>query len=267
MYKTISIVACALVCLQLHAQQNTFVNSGTKVGIHTLQPIAVLDVSADLTSGKLGTVMGRLPEGNHQNEGTFLGVRGYDTRFSATSGLKSFAIEHSFYGFINSSINFFRGPDTKGGFIAFNTSDNIERMRLDKDGNLLLGTTTSGGEKLAINGNIRAKEIKVETVNWPDYVFKKDYKLPSLAETEKFIESNGHLPDVPKAEEVEADGVSLGEMNKILLKKIEEMTLQLIQLNNEMKKQTEQVNTQSEKIKLLENTRIEKLQKEIPSLK
>ncbi|MNE34203.1 hypothetical protein D3C87_511320 [compost metagenome] len=237
MYKTISLIACTFVSLQLYAQQNTFVNNGVKVGIHTLQPIAVLDVSADLTDGKLGTVMGRLPEGNHQNEGTFLGVRGYDTRFSAVSGLKSFAIEHSFYGFINSSINFFRGPDTKGGFITFNTSDNIERMRLDKDGNLLLGATASGGEKLSINGNIRAKEVKVETVNWPDYVFKSDYKLLSLPETEEFIKQNGHLPEVPKASEVEEMGVSLGEMNKILLKKIEELTLQVIELNKKIDRQ------------------------------
>ncbi|MNK32676.1 hypothetical protein D3C87_511400 [compost metagenome] len=134
-------------------------------------------------------------------------------------------------------------------------------------GKMGIKTTVPGDYDLAVNGKIRGHEVRVETANWPDYVFKKDYKLPSLAETEKFIESNGHLPDVPKAEEIEADGVSLGEMNKILLKKIEEMTLQLIQLNNEMKKQTEQINTQSEKIKLLENTRIEKLQKEIPSLK
>ena len=70
---------------------------------------------------------------------------------------------------------------------------------------------------------------------------------------ELFINEHGHLPDVPKAEEAEDDGVSLGEMNKILLKKIEEMTLQLIQLNNEMKIQTEQVKMQSEKIKLLES--------------
>jgi len=237
----ISIISCGVISSQLYAQQNTFTNNGSKVGIHTLQPIAILDVSADLTNGKLGTVMGRLPEGNHQAEGTFLGVRGYDTYFNAVSGLKSFAIEHSFYGFINSSINFFRGPDTKGGFITFNTSDNIERLRLDKDGNLLLGTTIARGEKLSINGGIRAHEIKVETSNWPDYVFKTDYKLPTLPETEQFIKQHGHLPEVPKASEVEADGVSLGEMNKILLKKIEELTLQVIELNKKVDRQEERI--------------------------
>ncbi|WP_333888899.1 hypothetical protein [Sphingobacterium siyangense] len=238
----ISIVICAVISSQVYAQQNTFSNNGSKVGIHTLQPGAFLDVSADLTNGKLGTVMGRLPEGNSSGEGTFLGVRGYDTRFNSVSGPKSFSIEHSFYGFVNSSINFFRGSDTKGGFMTFNTFDNIERMRLDKDGNLLLGTTTARGEKLSINGGIRAHEIKVETSNWPDYVFKAAYKLPSLTETEQFIKQHGHLPEVPKASEVEADGVSLGEMNKILLKKIEELTLQVIELNKKVDRQEERIN-------------------------
>lgn len=119
-------------------------------------------------------------------------------------------------------------------------------------GNIGIGTRIPS-EKLEVNGKIRAKEIKVEANNWPDYVFKADYSLRSLAETEQFIKEHGHLPEVPKAEEAEADGVSLGEMNKILLKKIEEMTLQLIQLNHEVKIQTEQVKLQSEKIKLLES--------------
>ena len=95
-------------------------------------------------------------------------------------------------------------------------------------GNVGIGTI-SPSEKLSVNGNIRAREIKVETNNWPDYVFKPEYRLLSLSEIEKFINKNGHLPDVPKADDAETNGVSLGEMNKILLKKIEEMTLHLIE--------------------------------------
>lgn len=98
------------------------------------------------------------------------------------------------------------------------------------NGNFGIGTDVPK-EKLSVNGKIRAHEIKVETANWPDYVFKSDYNLPSLAEIEKFINKNGHLPDVPKAADAEADGISLGEMNKILLKKIEELTLHVIELD------------------------------------
>ncbi|MNW92953.1 hypothetical protein D3C86_223100 [compost metagenome] len=81
---------------------------------------------------------------------------------------------------------------------------------------------------MSVKGNIRAQEVKVETANWPDYVFEDDYQLPSLTETATFIEKNKHLPGVPKAAEVAEDGLSLGEMNKILLKKVEELTLHMI---------------------------------------
>ena len=91
-------------------------------------------------------------------------------------------------------------------------------------GNVGIGTTTPK-EKLSVNGNIRAKEIKVETANWPDYVFAKDYALPSLKETEQHIQEKGHLPGIPSAQEVKSNGVDLGELNAKLLKKIEEMTL------------------------------------------
>jgi len=108
------------------------------------------------------------------------------------------------------------------------------------NGDIGIGTINPQ-EKLSVNGKIRAHEIKVETSNWPDYVFKTDYKLPTLPETERFIKENGHLPEVPKASEVEADGVSLGEMNKILLKKIEELTLQVIELNKKVDRQEERI--------------------------
>ncbi len=96
------------------------------------------------------------------------------------------------------------------------------------NGNVGIGTP-SPTHKLSVNGNIRAHEIKVETANWPDYVFAKDYKLTSLQETEFYIKKNGHLPGFPSAMEVEKNGVDLGEMNAKLLQKIEELTLHLIQ--------------------------------------
>ncbi|WP_448105175.1 hypothetical protein [Pedobacter panaciterrae] len=99
---------------------------------------------------------------------------------------------------------------------------------IDGAGNVGIGTL-SPKEKLSINGKIRAQEIKVETANWPDYVFAKDYELPSLKVTEQYIKEKGHLPGIPSAEEVKTNGVDLGEMNARLLKKIEELTLHLIE--------------------------------------
>ena len=120
----------------------------------------------------------------------------------------------------------------ENGFHIYNWTDNptMPLFSLTNEGNLGIGThsTTS---KLAVNGNIRAKEIKVETSNWPDYVFAEDYKLPSLKETEQHIKEQGHLPGIPSAAEVNEHGINLGDMNAKLLKKIEELTLLLIQQN------------------------------------
>ncbi|WP_423149760.1 hypothetical protein [Rubrolithibacter danxiaensis] len=104
-------------------------------------------------------------------------------------------------------------------------------------------------DKLAVNGRIRAKEIKVETANFPDYVFRNDYPLLSLSDLEKFIKANNHLPEVPSAAEAEKNGVDLGEMNKILLKKIEELTLHLIEQNKVLLDQTQKIGEQSSELK------------------
>ncbi|SES20151.1 hypothetical protein [Pedobacter rhizosphaerae] len=113
-----------------------------------------------------------------------------------------------------------------------------------QNGNVGIGTATPK-EKLSVNGKIRAHEVKVETANWPDYVFQPGYDLLPLLEIEKQVKATGHLPDMPSAREVENNGLELGEMNKLLLKKIEELTLHLIELkkeNNLQQQQLEQVN-------------------------
>ena len=117
--------------------------------------------------------------------------------------------------------------------------------------------TPSPTEKLSVNGKIRAHEIKVETANWPDYVFAKEYKLPSLKDTEQHIKENGHLQGIPSAEEVKANGIDLGAMNAKLLQKIEELTLYLIEMKKENEqersKQQERIEKQQEDIKFLKS--------------
>lgn len=213
------------------------------VGIGTVNPRAFLDIGGDIANGKISAVLGRLPEGNDIKEGTFLGVRGYNT--NVVDG-KSFAIEHSFYGVTNSSINFFRGGNMEDGFIAFNTYKNTEQMRIDQYGNVGIGTTKPKA-KLSVNGNLWATEIKVATTNpWPDYVFEPAYEKISLTDLEYFIKTNKHLPEIPSAKAVEKEGINLGDMNSKLLKKVEELTLYLIDL----KKDNEMLN---ERVKKLEN--------------
>nr|WP_162989047.1 hypothetical protein [Pedobacter schmidteae] len=112
---------------------------------------------------------------------------------------------------------------------------NIPRMTITAGGDLGIGTTDPKGYRLAVNGKIRAQEIKVETSNWPDYVFAKNYQLSTLQETEKHIKEKGHLPGIPSAEDVKTNGIDLGEMNAKLLQKIEELTLHLIEMNSRLR--------------------------------
>ncbi|WP_316800431.1 hypothetical protein [Pedobacter frigidisoli] len=108
-------------------------------------------------------------------------------------------------------------------------------MVIDGGGRVGIGTL-SPKEALSVNGIIRSKEIKVDAQNWPDYVFAEEYKLRPLPELAAYIKTNNHLPEVPTAKETQENGVSLGDMNKILLKKIEELTLHIISLNEKVNK-------------------------------
>ncbi|MCX2495303.1 hypothetical protein OQX63_17565 [Pedobacter sp. PF22-3] len=116
------------------------------------------------------------------------------------------------------------------------------------NGNIGMGTLTPN-ERLAVNGNIRAREIKVEASNWPDYVFDEGYKVGTLEELEGYIKANKHLPDIPSAKVIEKDGLALGEVNKKLLKSLEELTLHVIQLN----KRIEKLEVENRKLKNNEN--------------
>ena len=118
-------------------------------------------------------------------------------------------------------------------------------MILTYDGRLGIGTWEPGNYKLAVNGDVRAKSVTVET-GWSDFVFDTDYKLLSLSEIEQFINKNKHLPEIPSAKEVEENGINLGDMQAKLLMKIEELTLYII----EQQKSIEELKT---KINELEN--------------
>lgn len=107
------------------------------------------------------------------------------------------------------------------------------------DGKVGIGTTKTGTHKLAVNGTIGAREIKVEATGWSDFVFEDNYKLEDLEEVESFIKDNKHLPDVPSEKEVLKNGIQLGEMDAKLLQKIEELTLYVIEQNKTIKEMQE----------------------------
>lgn len=120
-----------------------------------------------------------------------------------------------------------------------------------------IGTTTPA-EKLTVNGNIKsngnitAKKIIVSQSSWPDYVFVPAYKLKPLSELAAFIQMHQHLPDIPSAKEVEEKGISVGDNQALLLKKIEELTLYLIGVhksNQRMQNQIEQLKKEIQQLK------------------
>jgi hypothetical protein len=109
---------------------------------------------------------------------------------------------------------------------------NTGKFLINSIGNVGIGTSDPT-EKLSVNGNIKCKQVEVTLTGWSDFVFDDDYSLMSLAELETFINENNHLPGVPSTEEVMTNGNNLGEMDAILLQKIEELTLYMIELKKE----------------------------------
>ena len=128
--------------------------------------------------------------------------------------------------------------------LVFNGKVGITEEALADQANLfptLAGTANVSNYQLFVRGGILTEAVRVQLeTDWADYVFADDYKLLPLEEVESFIEENGHLPNVPSAEEVKSNGIELAEMAKIQQEKIEELTLYLI----EQKKEIEQLKAQ-----------------------
>lgn len=124
---------------------------------------------------------------------------------------------------------YFDGPQ----FAWRNAAGSSTWLAITTTGNIGIGTAATGSFKLAVEGTIGTREIKVTSVTpFPDYVFKSDYTLRSIRDVENYISKYQHLPGIPSAKEVEdAGGFELGEMNKKLLEKVEELTLYIIELN------------------------------------
>ncbi|BFP39318.1 hypothetical protein FGF1_01630 [Flavobacteriaceae bacterium GF1] len=115
-------------------------------------------------------------------------------------------------------------------------------MTLNGDDGFVGIGTISPDMKLTVNGNIHAKEVKIDlNIPVPDYVFKESYELKSLEEVEKFIAKNNHLPEIPSAMEFEKNGIMQAEMDMNLLKKIEELTLYTIQQEKQLHKQSKEI--------------------------
>lgn len=200
---------------------NTIINGNTvgNVGIGTTNPVAKLHVN--------GNVL--VAAGNYLRFGT----EDVNTGYLAIS---------------NSSCCYNNYADIKGSLYFRNTNNgygNVESvaMGIQSDGTVTIGVwekydnsiTDTDGHKLMVNGGILCEKVKViEDVPNSDHVFESDYDLKSIEEVKTFIEENKHLPEVPSAEEFKENGYSVGEMDDLLLRKVEELTLYIIQLEEEI---------------------------------
>ena len=150
--------------------------------------------------------------------------------------------------------------------LVFKTN-NTEQFRLSAAGNFLIGTATDNGKKLQVVGSshfdgtmgigsvntndanyklfvesgIRTRKVKIDMDTWPDYVFASEYQLMSLDEVEQYIQQHKYLPDVPSADEVAKNGLELGESQAALLRKVEELTLYLIEQNRPIEQLKQEV--------------------------
>ena len=126
------------------------------------------------------------------------------------------------------------------------------RMIVKGNGNVGIGSFNPD-EKLTVKGKIHAEEVRIDLSIPADYVFEKyyngnsssksDYIMPTLSEVEKFTKANNHLPDVPSAKEIKEKGLQVGEMTNILLQKIEEMTLYIIEQNKRIEALESKIST------------------------
>ncbi len=164
----------------------------------------------------------------------------------------------------------------------FDASAGYSRMNINANGNISIGTTVDAGYKLNVVGDIYSstkiligtiglntgtyslavngsalftKAVVKQSTSWPDYVFEPDYKLPALKDVETFLINNKHLPDMPTATEVEKNGIDLGDTQTILLKKVEELTLYMIDQNKKMERQGEEINDLKKQLNLLQKTK------------
>jgi hypothetical protein len=121
-------------------------------------------------------------------------------------------------------------------------------VKYNHDGNVGIGVGNAQGGNLDVNGTIHSREVKVDLNNWGDYVFDQDYKLATLPEIEAYIKQNHHLPEIPAAEAIEKDGAKVGDLLKLQMKKIEELTLYLIDKDKQVNRLTQRLTTLENKI-------------------
>jgi hypothetical protein len=166
------------------------------------------------------------------------------------NGLLLYNTDSSAFQYYNGSAWNSVGNGSSGASGRWQYASGIQYDTLNSVG---IGTTNTQGYKLAVKGSALFTKVKVIAPGaWPDYVFKKNYQLTDLAQLEQYITEHHHLPEIASEDDVRKNGIDLGDHAGAVLKKVEELTLYLINENKQLKDQ---------------NARLEAQQKEIDELK
>jgi hypothetical protein len=239
---------------QVTASNSLILGNGANVGIGTTSPSQKFHVQSavqgDLKSLVENTGVGATATASYDAKNDNGKVMNFGISSSAYSNNALIGANSSFC-YSDTPLGFALILNGTNSTFRISTGGLIERFRIDLSGNVGIGTTTPDA-KLAVNGSIHAKEVKVDMNILPDYVFKPGYDLLTLDEVKRYIDKNQHLPGVPSAEQTEKEGLKLGEMNAVLLKKVEELTLYVIESEQKNDVQQKALSSQEKRIKLLE---------------
>jgi hypothetical protein len=220
----------------LPSLEKNFVNFKERVGIGTTSPQTKLHVRGSEGHNSYNPQEDLLHVGGNElgGNGGYAGIRiGGTSNGMYYTSIRSVKT-NNYGGYWNNALTF--------NVVKSNTYSTLcEVLRITSNENVGIGTTAPS-EKLTVNGNIKGKKLIISQVGWSDYVFHRNYKLRPIAEVEKFIKTNQHLPDVPSAKEVASKGISVGDTQALLLKKIEELTLYIIELKKENIQQNKLIN-------------------------
>jgi trimeric autotransporter adhesin len=249
------------IIFRTNSTDHVAIDQDGEVGIGTLTPIAKLHIpvgqDADLSPATNGFAMfgsssagqqNLLLDNNEimvrtgtaagilaiQNDGGEVTVGARTTINKGGEALKLNGADPSMNFYQNGVFKSFVTQTNDGLYVGVNAGN----LRLDATGQVAIGNVipAASAYKLTVTGKIICEELKVKLVSsvWPDYVFDKKYKLSTLSDVEKFITKNNHLPNIPSAAEVERNGIEVGDMQKKMMEKIEELTLYIIDLQKQV---------------------------------
>lgn len=246
-------------------KQAISINSIGNVGIGVASPTASLDINSPSVVGAETVLKLKVSDAAQDYIRIINGTNSDGQFIPALNGYHVSDNRASLYLTATTETNMDTGTDPLMAFDSRTTSASVvtrplfswesygnKKMILTSNGSLGIGTTTTGTHKLAVEGSIGAREIKVQATGWSDFVFKKSYDLPTLEEVEKHINEKGHLKDIPSEEEVLKNGINLGEMNSKLLQKIEELTLYTIEQQKNTEKLTKVIETLTKRLEVVE---------------